>query len=71
MAECLGNIGLVYSDRGDHRRALEYYARELRVLRKAFREGHPRVAEAILVLDLQGFVDVLAYQTSDSPTTAE
>ena len=35
------------------------------------RVPHPRVAEAILVLDLQGFVDVLAYQTSDSPTTAE
>ena len=32
---------------------------------------HHRVAEAILALELQGFVDVLAYQTSDGPTTAE
>src|SRR5437867_6155623 len=46
-----------------------------RQLRRAptvvFRVPHQRVAEAILALELQGFVDVLAYQTSDSPTTAE
>jgi hypothetical protein len=36
-----------------------------------FRVPHHRVAEAILALELQGFVDVLAYQTSDGPTTAE
>ena len=46
-----------------------------RQLRRAptvvFRVPHHRVAEAILALELQGFVDVLAYQTSDSSTTAE
>jgi hypothetical protein len=46
-----------------------------RQLRRAptvvFRMPHHRVAEAILALELQGFVDVLAYQTSDGPTTAE
>jgi hypothetical protein len=46
-----------------------------RQLRRAptlvFRVPHHRAAEAILALELQGFVDVLAYQTSDDPTTAE
>ena len=46
-----------------------------RQLRRAptvvFRVPHHRVAEAILALELQRFVDVLAYQTSDGPTTAE
>ena len=30
-----------------------------------------RAPTAILALELQGFVDVLAYQTTDGPTTAE
>ena len=46
-----------------------------RQLRRAptvvFRVPHHRVAEAILALELQGFADVLAYQTNDGPTTAE
>jgi hypothetical protein len=36
-----------------------------------FRVPHHRVAETILALELQGFTDVLAYQTGDGPATGE
>lgn len=36
-----------------------------------FRVPHHRVVETILALELQGFADVLAYQTGDGPATGE
>jgi hypothetical protein len=35
------------------------------------RVPHRRVTEAILALELQGFADVVAYQTADEQPTAE